>query len=93
MPCGTKSLWLKPICSLKLRAKDDAAKPVFPNEAARNATFQITCGEHEELQNLIAERGQQEFKRAELFARLERLRLKFKLYLLEREAEIKLVSD
>lgn len=63
-------------------------KPVFTNDTARGAAFTKACDECDELQILIAERRTHEFTRAEKLAKLERLRLEFKLFLLDRHEQI-----
>ncbi|MDQ4121646.1 MAG: hypothetical protein M3209_09390 [Acidobacteriota bacterium] len=70
------------------RARNPDGKPVFTNDTARAAAFTKSCDESDELQTLIAERCTHEFRRAEILAKLERLRLEFKLHLLDRQEQI-----
>ena len=69
-------------------AKDEQGKPLYPNESLRNAALILSKDQSEELQNLIVEERTAERSRAELFARLERLRLEFKLFLLDEQKQI-----
>jgi predicted nucleic acid-binding Zn-ribbon protein len=69
--------------------RDEAGKPLYPNEALRSAALTLARENSEELKDLRNREKLLEQTRSELFARLERLRLEFKLFLLDREAEIK----
>ena len=69
-------------------AKDEAGKPLYPNESLRNAALTLLKDQSEELQKLIFEERAYEKKRAEFFASLERLRLEFKLFLIDKQIEI-----
>lgn len=71
-------------------AKDDLGKPLYPNESLRNAALVLSKDQSDELQNLINEEREIERSRAELYARLERLRLEFKLFLLDEGKQIAL---
>ncbi|MBA3694196.1 MAG: hypothetical protein H0X49_17640 [Acidobacteria bacterium] len=66
-------------------AKDELGKPLYPNESLRNAALLLSKDQSAELQNLITEERATEHHRAELFAQLERLRLEFRLFLLDKQ--------
>jgi seryl-tRNA(Sec) selenium transferase len=66
-------------------AKDEQGKALYPNESLRSAALVLSKDNSAELQSLIAEERETERRRAETFARLERLRLEFKLFLLDRQ--------
>lgn len=69
-------------------AKDEQGKPLYPNESLRNAALVLSKHQSEELQSLISEEREIDRRRAASFARLERLRLEFKLFLLDEGKEI-----
>ena len=70
-------------------ARDESGKPLYSNESLRAAALTLAKEQSEELNELKNREKALEQTRGELFARLERLRLEFKLFLLDREAEIK----
>lgn len=70
-------------------ARDESGKPLYSNESLRNAALTLAKEQSEELNELKTREKALEQTRSEMFARLERLRLEFKLFLLDREAEIK----
>ena len=69
-------------------ARDDDGKPLYSNESLRAAALALAKEQSEELNSLKNREKALEQNRSEFFARLERLRLEFKLFLLDREAEI-----
>jgi predicted nucleic acid-binding Zn-ribbon protein len=69
-------------------ARDETGKPLYSNESMRAAAVTLAKNNSEELRNLWEQENNFEYKKSELFARLERLRLEFKLYLIERQEEI-----
>lgn len=71
-----------------ITARTIDGKLVFSNDTARSAAFTKSCDESDELQSLIAERRTHEYRRAELLAKVERLRLEFKLHELDRLREL-----
>ena len=70
-------------------ARDEGGKPLYSNESLRAAALTLAKEQSEELNELKTREKTLEQTRSELFARLERFRLEFKLFLLDREAEIK----
>ena len=70
-------------------AKDETGKPLYSNESLRAAALILAKEQSAEINELKTREKSLEQTRSELFARLERLRLEFKLFLLDREAEIK----
>ena len=70
-------------------AKDETGKLLYSNESLRNAALILAKEQSAELNELKNREKFLEQTRSELFARLERLRSEFKLFLLDREAEIK----
>ena len=70
-------------------ARDEGGKPLYSNESLRAAALTLAKEQSEELNELKNREKTLEQTRGESFARLERLRLEFKLFLLDREAEIK----
>lgn len=70
-------------------ARDEGGKPLYSNESLRAAALTLAKEQSEELNELKNREKALEQTRGESFARLERLRLEFKLFLLDREAEIK----
>ncbi len=72
-----------------ITARDESGKPLYSNESLRNAALTLAKEQSEELNELKTGEKALEQTRSEMFARLERLRLEFKLFLLDREAEIK----
>jgi hypothetical protein len=69
-------------------ARDEAGKPLYSNESLRAAALTLAKEQSEEIKALRHQEKTFEQNRSEMFARLERLRLEFKLFLLDREAEI-----
>lgn len=70
-------------------ARDESGKPLYSNESLRVAALTLAKEQSDELNDLKTREKALEQNRSELFARLERLRLEFKLFLLDHEAEIK----
>ncbi|MDQ4123185.1 MAG: hypothetical protein M3209_17245 [Acidobacteriota bacterium] len=70
-------------------ARDESGKPLYSNELLRTAALTLAKEQSEELKDLKIREKIIEQTRSEMFARLERLRMEFKLFLLDREAEIK----
>lgn len=70
-------------------ARDEGGKPLYSNESLRTAALTLAKEQSEELNDFKIRERTLEQTRSELFARLERLRLEFKLFLLDEEAEIK----
>jgi hypothetical protein len=70
-------------------ARDEGGKPLYSNESLRAAALTLAKEQSEELNELKNREKTLEQTRGESFARLERLRLEFKLFLLDQEAEIK----
>ena len=70
-------------------ARDEGGKPLYSNESLRAAALILAKEQSEELNELKNREKALEQTRGEMFARLERLRLEFKLFLLDQEAEIK----
>ncbi len=68
-------------------AKDEKSKPLYSNESLREAALTLAREQSEELKPLYVEIRELERRRAELFAKLERLRLEFRLFLIERAAD------
>lgn len=70
-------------------ARDEGGKPLYSNESLRAAALTLAKENDEELSSLKSQEKTLEQNRSEMFARLERFRLEFKLFLLDREAELK----
>ena len=70
-------------------AKDESGKPLYSNESLRAAALTLAKEQSVELNELKIREKTLDQTRSEMFARLERLRLEFKLFLLDREFEIK----
>ena len=70
-------------------ARDEGGKPLYSNESLRAAALTLAKEQSEELNELKTREKTLDQRRSELFARLERLRLEFKLFLLDQGAEIK----
>jgi hypothetical protein len=66
-------------------AKDDRGKPVLGNEKLREAAIAKTLADDERYANLAREVSTVEQERLKFQAKLERLRMEFKLQLLEAE--------
>jgi molecular chaperone GrpE (heat shock protein) len=66
-------------------AKDESGKPVLKNEREREAAIATMLSESEEFAELATELGNLEQDRLRLQARLERLRMEFKVEMLEAE--------
>jgi hypothetical protein len=69
-------------------ARDEAGKPLYSNETLRAAALTLAKEQSEDTKALRHQEKTLEQTRSEMFARLERLRFEFKLFLLDREAEI-----
>ena len=69
-------------------AKTSEGKPQFSNESVRAAELTLRLRSDEEATNLRQQIEQGEAQKQRHLARLERLRGEFKLYLVERQAEI-----
>lgn len=70
-------------------AKDETGKPLYSNESLRAAALTLAKEQSPELNELKTREKNLDQIRSELYARLERLRLEFKLFLLDQEAEFK----
>ena len=68
--------------------KTEAGKPVFPNDELRKAEFLKRCAASEPVKKLAGELRMLETQRIQTLALLEQRRLEFKLFLLDRQAEI-----
>jgi len=69
-------------------AKSSEGKPLYSNEAARNAELILRLRDSEDATQIKGLLERADEKKARLLAHLERLRGEFKLYLVERQAEI-----
>lgn len=71
-----------------VNAKTAEGKPQFSNESTRNAELVIRLRQNQDAVELKQMLSRCEQERAQLLARLERLRGNFKVALMERQAEI-----
>lgn len=69
-------------------AKNETGKPLYSNEEIRKAEFVRQSHDNLLIHRLQKELRQKEGERVYSLARLERLRLEYKLFLLDRRAEI-----
>ncbi len=71
-----------------INAKTPEGKPLYSNEAARNAELILRLRDNEDAAEIKRMLERADERRAELLAHVERLRGEFKLFLLDRQAEI-----
>lgn len=69
-------------------AKNEGGKPLFSNDELRKAEFVKQCHGNLLIHKLEKELRQKESERVYSLARIERLRLEYKMFLLDREEEI-----
>lgn len=74
-------------------AKGEDGKPLFSNDALRKASFVKRCLEHERL--IVLNQGLQKLEtdRLHLAASVERMKLEYKYFLLDREMEIAVLKN
>ena len=71
-----------------LNARDEQGRALYSNETARNAAIKLALSSNNNYQDLERRLTAAETERAQLLARLERLRGEFRLHLLDRQQEI-----
>ncbi|MCW5967573.1 MAG: hypothetical protein KIT57_03605 [Blastocatellales bacterium] len=70
-----------------LIARNDAGKPLYSNETARECATVEALASDEQYQQLIEEANQAERLKTELAAKLERLRAQYRIALIDYEAD------
>lgn len=70
-----------------INAKTPEGKPLYSNEAARNAELILRLRDNEDATEIKRMLEHADERRAGLLAHVERLRGEFKLYMVERQAE------
>ncbi len=71
-----------------LNARDEQGRALYSNETARSAAIKLALASNNNYQELDRKLIAAETERAQLLARLERLRGEFRLHLLDRQQEI-----
>ncbi len=71
-----------------LNAKDEEGRPLYTNETSRGAAIKLALAANRSYQELERRLAVAEQEREQLRANVERLRNEFRLYLLDRQAEI-----
>lgn len=71
-----------------LNARDEQGRALYSNETARNAAIKLALASNNNFQDLDRKLVAAETERAQLLARLERLRGEFRLHLLDRRQEL-----
>ncbi len=72
---------------------NEGGKPQYPNEDARQAALTLRLADDETYRQLTLRLRDTEFERARQNAEHDRLRQEFKLYVLDRQAEVMRASD
>lgn len=68
--------------------KGDMLKPLYSTDKQRDAAHMILVAEDEAVAGLELQLNTLKYKRAKIIARIESLKMSFKLHLLDRELEI-----